>query len=108
MSKFDFAVTYERYFPHADDEDVCEADESGYVVDSIQLREAIELCGGLHACYHANEYPVRAPQWFTVDNVNDGTRKYYEQGISESRSLHIPDSVTPASRRRIARLLGAR
>jgi hypothetical protein len=103
-----FSVTFERFLPHADEADVCEADESGFEAEAVSLRDAIEYAGGLHASYEANEWPLRAPRWFTNYNFNDGTREYYEQGITESRSLHIPDNVTDSSRRRIARLLGVK
>jgi hypothetical protein len=102
-----FAVTFERYFPHPDDEDVCDADERGFVLEDVSLRDALAETGGIHACYEADEWPVRAPRWLTNSEFNDGTREFYEQGVRESRSLHIPHHVTDASRRRIARLLGA-
>jgi hypothetical protein len=103
-----FSVTFERYLPHPDDEDVCEADERGFVVEDESFRDALQAAGGVHAHYEANEWPIREPRWFTNDNYNEGTREYFEQGINESRSLHVPDNVTPASRRRIARLLGCK
>lgn len=103
-----FSVTFERYIPTDDSEDVCEPDESGFEAEGVSLRDAIDYCGGLRASYEANEHPVRAPRWFTNHDYNQGTREYYECGVTETRSLHIPDHVTPASRRRIARLLGVR
>ena len=98
-----FAVTYERFFPHDAGEDICEADESGFVLEDCTLREAIrEFDGALEA----DAWPIRSPRWFTNHEYGNGTCEYYEQGISESRSLHLPESITTASRRRIARLLG--
>lgn len=101
-----FSVTFERYFPHEEGEDVCGADEIGFEAESCTLREAIELIG--RVAFEADEWPVRAPRWFTNAEYGNGTREYFEQGISESRSLHIPDGVTDSSRRRIARLLGVK
>ena len=101
-----FSVTFERYLSHADDEDVCEADESGLIDENMTLRDALEACGGLNASYEANEWPVMTPRWFTNYAYNEGTNEYYEQGINESRSFHIPNNATPSSRRRIARLVG--
>ena len=49
----------------------------------------------------ADECPVHAPRWITVTNGLE-----YESGAFESRSLHIPESVTVASRMRLARYLG--
>ena len=98
-----FAVTFERYFPHEPEEDICEADESGFVLEDCTLREAIrEFDGALEA----DEWPIRSPRRFTNHEYGNGTCEYYEQGISESRSLHLPERITPSSRRRIARLLG--
>jgi hypothetical protein len=99
-----FSVTYERYLPHPDDEEVCEADERGFVLEDVSLREAVKAVG--YVCLEADEWPVHAPRWFTNHEYGNGTREYFEQGISETRSLHVPDGVTAASRRRIARLLG--
>jgi hypothetical protein len=51
----------------------------------------------------ADSYPCDVPRWITVYNGME-----YETGASESRSLHIPDTVTPGTARRIAKLLGVR
>jgi len=108
-----FSVTFERYFPHDEGEDVCEPDEIGFVIEDVSLRDAMSL--GLEysrpewagSC-EADSYPVRSVRWLTFHNWNDFTRENIEQGIDESRSLHIPDSVTEASRMRICRLFGVR
>ena len=60
------------------------------------------MCGGVESI-ECDESPVRAPRWVTITN---GTE--YETGAQESRSLHFPPELTPASRRRIARLVGVR
>src|SRR5262245_39390285 len=110
-----FNVTFERYLPHDDGEDICEADESGFVIEDVSLRDAMRL--GLEyqrpswagAC-ECDGYPVsrqHPPRWLTFHDWNDGTRDRYEQGVHESRSLHIPASVTASSAIRIARLFGA-
>ena len=46
-------------------------------------------------------------RWLTFNNWNAGTREHIETGIEEQRALHIPENITPASRKRIARLFGA-
>jgi hypothetical protein len=107
-----FSVTFERYLPHDDDEDVCEPDDIGVVVHDVTLRDAMRL--GLEytrpdwagQC-EADCYPPRGARWLTFPAWNEGTREEIEQGISEARSLHIPDSVTDASRGRIVRLFQA-
>lgn len=77
-------------------------ESSGYVSESCSLREAMDLCGFPSAACEADCYPVNAPRWFT--NYEYGEN--YRTGERESRSLHIPDNATRASRNRIARLLG--
>ena len=44
---------------------------------------------------------IEDARWFTVTNGPE-----FRTGARESRSLHIPDGVSGASRRRIGRLLG--
>ena len=86
-----------------------EADAMGYICEAATLREALERVNetrtcrvdGVHAI-EADEYPIVAPSWVTVFNGME-----YETGAHENRSLHFPKSLTPATRRRIARLLGA-
>ena len=104
MNKFN--VTYEIITPesaeHGDIEDC------GFVAENISLRSAISLafetesshCDGI-AAVEANEHPVIEPRWFTIYNGAN-----YITGGTENRSLHIPDYVSGASRRRIARLIG--
>lgn len=102
-----FSVTFERWTP--DDIDAGETDSRGFVVQDASLRDALAECGDRPEWARAtgaDEWPVRSPRWFTFDGWNDGTRESIEDGIRENRALHIPDGVTPSSRRRIARLLG--
>jgi hypothetical protein len=107
-----FSVTFERYFPHDEGEDICEADERGFVVENVTLGEAMRQ--GLEyarpewsgAC-EPDCYPARGVRWLSFDRWNDCTREKLEQGISESRSLHFPDNLTESSRARICRLFGA-
>ena len=50
-------------------------------------------------------WPIRGRvRWLTFHEYNAGTCEYYMDGVDETRTLHIPDSVTDASSRRIARL----
>lgn len=110
MSK-QFCVTYERW-----DESSCEAgetDDRGFVIQDVSLGDAIRLgleytrpewCGSCEP----SDSRIGHARWLTFYRWNDGTREYYRTGIEEQRSLHIPDSVTASSRKRIARLFGAR
>jgi hypothetical protein len=106
-----FSVTFERYFIH-DDDDICEPDERGFVIENATLRDAMRLgleyrapdcCG---AC-EPNCYPPRDVSWLTFYCWNDCTREQIERGITESRSLHFPREMTESSRMRVARLFGA-
>ena len=106
-----FSVTFERWNESAFE--AGDTDDRGYVIEDCSLSDAIRL--GLEAQYpdwlntpEINEYPVRSPRWLTFGKWNDGTHDYYTSGIEEQRSLHIPESVTCASRRRICRLFGVR
>ena len=105
---FRFAVTYGIVTPESA-EDGDEA-ESGFIGQALTLRDALQelhatrtsKCGGVE-CIECDEMPVRAPRWITVTNGAE-----FATGACESRSLHIPAGVTPASRRRIAQLAGVR
>ena len=91
-----YSVTYDIVTPEsAENGDVAEA---GYVAEDVSLRDAIDAGGGV--CYEHNG----GYEWFTncEYNLNYGT------GAQESRSLHLPDGITGASRVRIGRLLGVR
>jgi hypothetical protein len=108
-----FSVTFERYLPHDDGDDVCEADETGFVIQGVSLRDAMRL--GLEYSRpdwaghcEADCYPARGVRWLTFDSWNDCTREQIEEGIHESRSLHFPPHVTESSRARICRLFGVR
>ncbi len=108
-----FSVTFERYFPHDEHDDICEPDERGFVIENVSLRDAIRF--GLEyrdpsfaGHCEPDSFPPRGVRWLAFDCWNDCTREQIEQGISESRSLHIPDSVSEASRNRICRLFGVR
>lgn len=107
-----FSVTFERYLPPEDGADVCEPDESGFVIESVSLRDAMRLgleysCPDWSGACEPDSYPPRGVRWLTFANWNDGTREHIEKGIDESRSLHFPDSLTESSRARICRLFGA-
>jgi hypothetical protein len=84
--------------------------ERGWIAQHVRLREAVESVFETRTSklfgvqgVEANEWPVICPRWITVQNGME-----YETGAQECRSLHIQDSVTPASRRRIAKLMGVR
>lgn len=106
-----FSVTFERW-----DDAALEAgdtDDRGFVLRDVTLREAIN--DGLEVRYPSwlnppepSDSDIEGARWLSFDDWNHGTREHIEQGISEGRDLHIPDCVTPSSRRRIARLFRVR
>lgn len=107
-----FSVTFERYLPHDEREDICEPDESGFVIENVSLRDAMSL--GLEYSRPSwsgpcepDSYPARNVRWLNFHTWNESTREEIEQGIKESRSLHFPDTLTESSRLRICRLFGA-
>lgn len=98
-----FRVTYDIVTPEsAEDGDVAErgfvlpgnwhisVDDPGDV--GMTLREAVRLCEPSQDCGRWFE----APEWSTD----------YQTGGVESRSLHPPRNITPASYSRLAKLLG--
>jgi hypothetical protein len=85
-------------------------DESGFIAENVSLRDAVALAHGTRTnavdggtYIECDESPVRTPLCVTVYNGME-----YETGAQESRSLHMPGNLTAATRRRIARLMGAR
>ena len=101
-----FNVTYEIVTPESAEHG--DAEERGYIAKSVTLREALELvfetrtsqCEGVTAI-EADEYPVSSPSWITVSNGSE-----YLTGASENRAIHFPDTMTAATRLRVARLMG--
>jgi hypothetical protein len=84
-----------------------EAQEIGFINRDMSLRDAVQavcatrtsrVCGV--ECYEPNHSIVRFADWFSVHNGME-----YETGARESRALHVPDSVTGESRKRIFRLI---
>lgn len=102
-----FNVTYEIVTPESAEQG--DAAESGFIAKGCTLREAIQYVRETRTnrvsgveCVECDESPVRDPRWITVSNGME-----FETGAYESRSLHLPDTLTAASRCRVARLLGA-
>jgi hypothetical protein len=108
-----FSVTFDRYFPHSEYEDVCEADERGFTIENVSLRDAVRLgleCRGpawAGPC-EPDCYPPHGVRWLSFHNWNEGTRESLEQGIREDRALHFPDTLTESSRKRVCRLFGGK
>jgi hypothetical protein len=96
MPKFD--VTFEIWTP--EDCEHGDTDNRGFVVEGVSLREAVREIG--HYALEADCWPVSSPRCFTNFEYDEN----FQTGARESRSLHLPNHLTEASRMRIARLLG--
>lgn len=102
-----FAITYHTITPEsAEDGDVA---ESGWVINGHGSRVTLGDCywalrngGAIGSHVEANESPVRNPRWLTFYQVSED----FATGATINWTLHLPDSVTPSSRRRIARMFG--
>ena len=98
-----FGVTYEIITPESAEQG--DADERGWIAESCSLRDALRWVRETRTCHcdgitgiEPSEYPGDGFRWITVDNGAE-----FLTGAHESRSLHIPDRITPATRRRILR-----
>lgn len=108
MTMTKFAVTYERWTE--EDVEHGDTDDRGFVIQDVSLTDAIQLgleyrrpewCGTWEADNGRGNSDTR---WLDFYEWNSGTREEIMTGIRERRTLHIPDSVTPASRQRIVKL----
>lgn len=108
MSRARFSVTYEIVTEESAEHR--DAEERGYIDQGMTLRDAMNdlhrtrtnSVDGVESI-ECDSSPCVRPRWVTVT-----TGMEYETGAQESRSLHIPETVTAASARRIARLAGAK
>jgi len=97
-----FSVSYEIVTPESASYGDCA--ERGMIARNVTLREAIDFLfqtrtihvGGIEA----NDSNVEGARWISVYNSSE-----FFTGAQETRSLHIPDNVTPSSRKRIHRLV---
>ncbi len=101
MPKSGFSICYEIITRESAEHG--EAESTGFICEDVSFQDVMsDLYWHRGAYVEASEYPVHAPRWFTFYNV----REDFSTGETENWSLHIPESVTPASRRRIAKLIG--
>jgi len=101
-----YHVTYEIVTPESAEYGDC--DESGFICEDVKsLRDAMDslfetrtsACDGFE-CVDASDSDIGHARWFTVYNGME-----HFTGATESRSLHLPESMTPASRMRVYALL---
>jgi hypothetical protein len=96
-----FSITYEKITPESAEEG--EAAERGFLYEGISFREAMDALRWSWGAYvEADSYPVKNPRWFTFYKTDEDFRT----GEVTNLSLHLPESLTSATRARIARLIG--
>jgi len=83
-----------------------EAEEEGYLHRGLTFREAMDVLRGARGCHvEADSHPaclLLPPRWFHIYRVEHDMAT----GDVINYALHIPPHITPASRLRVARLLG--
>lgn len=104
MSNARFAVSFEIFT--AESSEYGEAAESGLINEGESLRYALtdlnRTRGQSLGVYDVHCDPCDRPRFVTVNNS-----QCIRTGESESRTLHIPESVSRSSARRIAQLCAA-
>lgn len=95
-----FNVTYEIVTQESAEHG--DADERGYICENVKLRDAIPdfLDGRTARRDGGNGLEHSGSNWVTFYNGME-----FETGAQESRSLHFPANLTPASEGRIMRYL---
>lgn len=111
MPRHKFDVTYEIVTQESAEHG--DADERGDICEQEGLRDAIkELHRTRTSRVDSAQWPETNPSPITgterVYSVSVLNGMEFETGAHEERTLHIPQSVSAASSRRIARLAGAR
>jgi len=89
--------------------EIGDAESRGFIIEGATLREALaafSFCGVAEyaSAISADSSHISVsnpPRWFDSE-----TSQNFETGENETRALHIPEGVTPASSMRLARLLG--
>jgi hypothetical protein len=103
MSRARFNVTYDIVTPESAEHS--DTDECGFIEEGATLRDAIS------AVLRGRTRKRDSGDGASYDGDNTvivGNGMEFETGAYETRYLHIPELVTGASARRIARLAGAK
>ena len=109
MRNTNFNVTFEIVTPESAENG--EAEKLGFIEKNVNLRGAICAVKETRTAHvdgvssiEANVWPSDKGNfnWITITNGME-----YLTGAHESRSIHIPENITPSSRNRILRLLTA-
>lgn len=101
-----FSVTFESW----DDEalEAGDTDNCGFLAEGLRLRQAIQElfacgCGFVSSEVSASDSRPDCARWISVDF---GRNMYTGEALQHA--LHLPDSISPASRARIVRLICGR
>lgn len=108
MKRDIFDVTYDIVTPES--AKIGDSAARGFAADSVSLRDAVmalhqtrtSAVDGVSAI-ECDSLPCTHPRWVSIVN---GTE--FKTGAVETRSLHIPCTLSAHTARRIARLLGAK
>jgi len=103
MKRDIFNVTYDIVTPESSEHG--DYAESGFIAESATLRHAITELHQTRTCKVDGVSAIETDSIPCSVRIINGTE--FETGAVESRTLHIPCTVSAASARRIARLLGA-
>ena len=92
-----FSVTYERITEESAEHG--EADDMGYELESVTLRDAYEFLKWNGGHCEASDSMLGPYCWLTFYGEMD-----YRDGSHTNYGLHFPRNLTASTRRRIARL----
>lgn len=93
-----FDIHYETITPESAEHGDVEA--QGTIAEGVTLRDAYQRLRYSYSYCEANEYPVKAPTWLTFYDVEENMAT----GSRTNWSVHFPPTLTPSTRRRIAKL----
>ena len=102
---YSFNVTYDIVTPES--AELGDSEERGFIAEAVPLRSALRYVNETRTCHVGGRETVEPDCWphngdFRSIYVTNSTE--YLTGASETRALHIPDGVTPSTRKRILRL----
>lgn len=104
MKRDIFNVTYDIVTPESAEH--CDYEESGFIAESVTLRDAITDLHRTRTCMVDGVSAIETDSIPCSVRIVNGTE--FETGAVESRTLHIPLTVSAATACRIARLIGAK
>lgn len=85
----DWNVTYEIVTPES--AECGDAEERGFIGQDLDFETAVCYFG--YGLIESSDSDVKRARWFTITDESNCT-----DGNSESRSIHIPDRVSPTAR----------